>query len=135
MLALDATTREICMMRRQRTSTPLAALVMLNDPTFVEASRVLAERLLRNAGPEVEDCIRQGFERTVSRQPSDMELAELMALYEMQLAIYRDDRQSAEELLAVGESQHGGLLPADQHAALTCVASVLLNLDETISKE
>ncbi|MEC7502198.1 MAG: DUF1553 domain-containing protein [Planctomycetota bacterium] len=135
MVALDATNREVCTMRRQRTSTPLAALVMLNDPTFVEAARALAGSLLRLEGLDVEDCIREGYLRVVSRSPSSQEMEELLRLYKRQQKIYRDDPQAAESLLAVGDSPAESSLPVDMHAALTCVASVILNLDETISKE
>ena len=135
MVALDAPNREICMLRRQRTSTPLMALVMLNDPTFVEASRVLAQRILLEAGPQPEDCIRLGFELALSRPPNAGELAELRSLYERQLAVYQADGEAAEKLVTFGESPRDADLPLDQHAAMTCVASVLLNLDETISKE
>ena len=135
MVALDATNREVCTMRRQRTSTPLAALVMLNDPTFVEAARALAGSLLRLEGLDVEDCIREGYLRVVSRSPSSQEMEELLRLYKRQQKIYQNDLQAAESLLAVGESPAESSLPVDVHAALTCVASVILNLDETISKE
>ena len=135
MVALDATNREVCTMRRQRTSTPLAALVMLNDPTFVEASRALAGDLLQTKGLNIEDCIREGYMRTVSRPPGVPEIADLLRLYEKQYAIYSQDLVAAKSLLSVGESLRDDSFPLDVHAALTCVASVLLNLDETISKE
>ena len=83
----------------------------------------------------MEDCIREGYLRVVSRSPSPQEMEELLRLYEWQKEIYRDDPRSAESLLAVGESPPESSLPIDVHAALTCVASVILNLDETISKE
>ena len=133
MVALDATNREVCTMRRQRTSTPLAALVMLNDPTFVEAARALAGDLLQTQGLNVEDCIREGYMRTVSRPPSAKELDELVHLYHRQHEIYSEDVEAAKSLLAVGESSRDTASPVDAHAALTCVASVILNLDETIS--
>ena len=135
MVALDAPNRELCMMRRQRTSTPLMALVMLNDPTFVEASRALAERILLASDDNMENCIRLGFQLTLSRKPNATELAELLSLYEEQLAVYRTKRDAAGELLSLGESERDPNIPVEQHAAMTCVASVLLNLDETISKE
>ncbi|MBC19770.1 MAG: hypothetical protein CMJ74_05880 [Planctomycetaceae bacterium] len=135
MVALDATNREVCTMRRQRTSTPLAALVMLNDPTFVEAARALAGSLLKSSSLEIEDCIHQGYLRVVGRSPSAEELDELLRLFARQREIYREDRRAAESLVSVGESPHDSSLPVEVHAALTCVASVILNLDETISKE
>jgi len=135
MVALDAPNRELCTMRRQRTSTPLMALVMLNDPTFVEASRALAERILLASDDKMENCIRLGFELTLSREPNATELVELLSLYKQQLAVYRVKRNAAEELLTLGESERDPNIPVEQHAAMTCVASVLLNLDETISKE
>ena len=135
MVALDATNREVCTMRRQRTSTPLAALVMLNDPTFVEASRALAGNLLQTAGPDIENCIREGYARSLSRYPNQNEVEELLSLYHKQREIYSKDSEAAKALLAVGESSPDAALPVDAHAALTCVVSVISNLDETISKE
>ena len=135
MVALDATNREVCTMRRQRTSTPLAALVMLNDPTFVEAARALAGSLLQSEGSDIEDCIHAGYLRVVGRSPNSQEMDELLRLFGRQQGIYRDDRRAAEALVTVGESPRDSALPVDVHAALTCVASVILNLDETISKE
>ena len=135
MVALDATNREVCAMRRQRTSTPLAALVLLNDPTFVEAARMLAEELLRSANGNIEKCIEQAFSRTLSRSPSRQERDELMSLYNDQVEVYRQDPDAATDLLGVGESPRNETLPAVVHAALTCVTSVILNFDETLSKE
>ena len=135
MVALDATNREVCAMRRQRTSTPLAALVLLNDPTFVEAARMLAEELLRSSGGDIGKCIEQAFSRTLSRSPSRQERDELMALYNEQVEVYQQDPDAAIDLLAVGESARDETLPAGVQAALTCVTSVILNFDETLSKE
>ena len=135
MVALDATNREVCTMRRQRTSTPLQALVMLNDPTFVEAARVLAGQLLQSNGNDIEKCLQEAFSLALSRSPTPSELEELVTLYNQQVEIYKKDASAATALLAVGESPHDESLPADAHAALTCVASVILNFDETLSKE
>ena len=83
----------------------------------------------------MENCIRLCFELTLSRETNATELVELLSLYKQQLAVYRVKRNAAEELLTLGESERDPNIPVEQHAAMTCVASVLLNLDETISKE
>jgi hypothetical protein len=108
---------------------------MLNDPTFVEASRALAGNLLQTAGPDIENCIREGYARSLSRYPNQNEVEELLSLYHKQREIYSKDSEAAKALLAVGESSPDAALPVDAHAALTCVVSVISNLDETISKE
>jgi len=91
--------------------------------------------MLHASGDKMEKCIRLGFELTCSREPNTTELVELLSLYEEQLAVYRAERNAAKELLTLGESERDPKIPVEQHAAMTCVASVLLNLDETISKE
>ncbi|MEK6249218.1 MAG: DUF1553 domain-containing protein, partial [Planctomycetales bacterium] len=135
MAAMDAPNREVCTMRRQRTSTPLMALVMMNDPTYVEAARSLAQRIMLEAGPSTEDRVRLAYEITLGRQPEATEVAELVDLYQRQLVVYQRDSDSAASLLAVGETLRDESLDTSEHAAWTCLTSVLLNLDETISKE
>jgi hypothetical protein len=133
MTLFDAPTRETCTVIRARTNTPLQALVLMNDPTFVEAARQLAERTLGEPG-SVNDRIIYGFRLVTARTPEPNEVADLRGLLERQRARYAEQPQSAERLLAVGDSPSEGRWPAAERAAWTIVASVLLSLDETITR-
>ena len=135
LFAIDAPTRETCLVRRQRTNTPMMALVLLNDPTFVEAARHLAERALREAGPNLQDRIRFAFLTATCRDPKPAELGALTKAYRRQHEIFEADRPAAEQLLGVGESARDERLDAIDCASMTAVANIILSLDETISKE
>ena len=136
MSTFDAPTRETCTIRRARTNTPLQALVLLNDPTYVEAARKMAERVLSSA-PEktVASRLRQAFRIAVARGPRSDEQAAIIELYDKALQQFRDDGQAAKELLAVGRSPANPELDPAELAAWTIVCATILNLDETISKE
>ncbi|HET6880696.1 MAG TPA: DUF1553 domain-containing protein [Pirellulales bacterium] len=134
LLAFDAPTRETCVVRRSRTNTPLQALVVLNDPTFVEAARKLAERVLKSDCPADDDRLRLAFSIVLSRRPDDLEQAELARLLSRQIEKYRGDLRLAEALLSVGESKPDVSLPSADVAAWTIVAHAILNLDEALSK-
>ncbi len=131
----DAPDREKCIARRSRTNTPLQALVLMNDPTYVEASRALAERMVREGGSESSDRVRFGYERALARPPSEIESRLLENLANEQEAKFRNAAAQAQELLRVGDIPADGSIPAPELAAWTVVASSILNLDETISKE
>lgn len=133
MSTLDAPNREVCTVRRPRTNTPLQALVLMNDPTYVEASRKFAERLLQ-AAPDEHDRFVLAFRSATGRTPSDRELAVLRTVFDNQLARYRNNAEAALELMRVGESPYDTRFDLSQLAAWTMVASTLLNLDETITK-
>jgi hypothetical protein len=130
----DAPDRESCTVRRARTDTPLQALVLLNDPTYVEAARKLGERLLTEAKSQKER-ISLAYLLAMSRTPKPEELQVLQSLHDHQLAVYQADREAALQLLAVGESPRNEQLDPAELAAWTMVASAVLNLDETISKQ
>jgi hypothetical protein len=130
----DAPDRETCTVRRARTNTPLQALVLLNDPTYIEASRKLAERILTEGGETADARIDFLFRLATARRPSDREHAILMALLRDQERKYREDVKAAEELLKVGESNRNSTLPKDQVAAWTTMASAVLNLDEAVTR-
>jgi len=134
MTTFDAPTREKCVVQRQRTNTPLQALVTLNDVQFVEAARHLAERMLR-AGDSFEARVDRGFELCTSRPASASRREVARTTLDEQLATYRADPASAAALLAVGESERDATLDAAEHAAWTVLASMLLNLDETLNRE
>jgi hypothetical protein len=130
----DAPDREKCTARRLLTNTPLQALALLNDPTYVEASRALAARMLKEGGSTDESRIRFAFQLTTARPPAAKEVAILESLETRELANYRQHPEAAKKLLAVGESP-APTGDAAQLAALTTVASAILNLDETVTKE
>jgi hypothetical protein len=120
--------------RRLATNTPLQALVLLNDPTYVEASRKLAERVLAEAGGSDDARISAAFRLTLARAPHEREVAILKELLAEQTAKYRRDRAAAETLLSVGESPRDPRFDAAELAAWAVVAGAILNLDETVTR-
>mgnify|MGYP003314517373 FL=1 len=135
MLLFDAPTREKCIAQRARTNTPLQALVTLNDVQYVEAARHLAERMIAQAGPRAQERIAWGFRLATSRTIEERELAILLRVYEDSEEKYREDSEAAVKLLSAGELSRDEYLDSAEHAALTIVASMILNLDETLSRE
>ncbi|MCA9211761.1 MAG: PSD1 domain-containing protein [Planctomycetales bacterium] len=135
MVTLDATSREVCTIRRVRTNTPLAALVTLNDPVYVEAAQALARRMMLDIESGIEDRVRYGFLRVLSRPPSQQEMTRLIALYETERDYYESNvlaaKQMATSLLGPADDD----LDIHKLAAWTVVANVLLNLDETLTKD
>lgn len=133
--AFDAPDREKCTIRRARTNTPLQALALLNDPTYVEASRALAERLLREAPSDPGQRLERAYELALSREPNGRERDLLLTLLNRELETFQADPEAAKALLSVGESPWPKKLDAAELAAWTTVSSTILNLDETITKE
>jgi Protein of unknown function (DUF1553) len=131
----DAPDREKCVARRALTNTPLQALVLLNDPTYVEAARALAQRALREGGNDANSRIAYAFRRATSRKPTKPESGLLRALLDRQRSHYRSEREAAAELVRVGESKSDERIDDRELAAWTIVMSAILNLDETITKE
>ncbi|MBI3684071.1 MAG: DUF1553 domain-containing protein [Acidobacteria bacterium] len=131
----DAPDREKCVARRARTNTPLQALVLMNDPTYVEAARTLAEKVLAGSRPSSSARITMAYQLAAARSPAPSEVKLLAQLAEKQRAIYRRDPDSARKLIAVGESKPAANLDPVELAAWTTVASAVLNLDEVITKE
>jgi hypothetical protein len=134
MMTFDAAARETCVVRETRTNTPLQALTLLNDVTYVEAARVLAERAMQSA-VSVEDRLSLAFRLVLSRAPTARELEILSQDFRDQLARFREHPRSATELLAVGESKAAASLDPGGLAAMTAVAGLILNLDEAITRE
>ena len=130
----DASNRQTCRVRQSSTSTPLHALTTLNDPTWVEAARMLAEQLMHNSS-NVSDQLSQAARRVLCRSVSDREQALFRRTYDKQLEIYRQDAAASQALLGVGESQRDSQLPAAEHAALTQTCLALFNLDEALTRE
>lgn len=133
-LTLDGPTRETCVVRRSRTNSPLQSLLLLNDVTYVEAARALASRVLRESGPSPAERARFAFRLTTGRDPDEAETVLLCDLYKRQLDEYGRRHADAVELLKAGELPLDASLDQAELAAWTLVASVLLNLDETITQ-
>ena len=110
LVTFDAPDREKCLSRRSRTNTPLQALVLINDPTYVEAARALAERMLKEGGRDLAQRIRYGFRLATARVPSSPELNILLDAARQQLRDYRKDKKAATALMVVGESGYNGTL-------------------------
>ena len=135
MLVFDAPYRETCTVRRSRTTTPLQALNLLNDPTYVEAARLLAQRMMQEGGTALESRIRHGFRLATGREPRRAELGVLVNGWRRMQVSFRADHPAAKSLLTVGETSANSTLDPVELAAYSTVASTLLNLDETITKE
>jgi len=135
MMTFDSASRETCIVRPMRTNTPLQALATMNDVTYVEAARRLAERMLTEAGGTPGERIIFAFRLATGRRPNGTELLVLAAGLEKQRTHYDADPAAAEKLVDFGESKHNQSLKATELAAYTAVASVILNLDEAITKE
>jgi hypothetical protein len=131
----DAPDREKCTARRALTNTPLQALILMNDPTYVEAARALAQRALLDGGKDEKSRLTYAFRLATARPPTGKESGVLRGLLKGRLDAYRKDPKSAIKLLAVGESPYDKKLDAAELAAWTTVASTILNLDETITKQ
>jgi hypothetical protein len=134
MTSFDATTREVCTARRETTATPLQALVLLDDPQFVEAARVLGERLLRSRGEDLAGRIDETFRLLTGRRPEARERAVLERLYREQHAYFSSHREAAERLRKVGERPADPSLPAAEAAASAVLASAVLNHDGFVMK-
>ena len=135
MSVFDAPSREVCIVNRQRTNTPLQALALLNDTVFVEASRKLAERAMNEGGVKPAERITHAFRLAVARKPTEAELKILLDGFNYHLANYFSEPESAAKLSGVGESAKNPNLDARELAAYTATASVILNMDQTITKE
>jgi hypothetical protein len=133
MATFDAPDREFCLVRRARTNTPLQALVLLNDPTYVEASRKLAERCL-TATNEVDARIDLAFRHVLSRQPDQTERETIRQILDEATEAFTQEPAAAEEYLTIGASPRDMALPPVELAAWSAAISVLMNLDEAISK-
>lgn len=132
--AFDAPTREECTVERPRSSTPLQALVLLNDPSYVEAARVLAERTIKEGGKMPSDRLNWAYRRAVSRNAKPEEATLLLALYAKHKAEFTNDPQAARKLVSTGERVLPSDVDAIELAAWTSVARVILNLHETITR-
>jgi hypothetical protein len=133
MLNFDAAERHFCITKRQKTSTPLQALVVMNDPQFVEASRVLAQQMLKNS-KNLDEQIEYGFMALTSRKPSIKELGILKELYNEEYSDFRKNPGRVKQILTAGEYPVDKQLNPAQLAAGTIVASTVMNFDEFLIK-
>ncbi|MDB5243118.1 MAG: cytochrome, partial [Spirosoma sp.] len=133
MLNFDAAERHTCIVKRQKTSTPLQALVTLNDPQFVEAARVLAQRSLANGDRDTQ-LINKTFKSVISRLARPEELKLIQQLYTEELADFKKNPKRAQELLSVGEYPIDKKLNPTELAAWTVVTSTVMNFDEAVVK-
>ncbi|MDB5390980.1 MAG: hypothetical protein JWM11_6626 [Planctomycetaceae bacterium] len=135
MTTFDAPSRENCSVRRPRTNTPLQALALMNDKQYVEASRALAQRMMLEGGATAEERLALGFRLLTARRPSAEEIAVLIPLYQAQLTIYQADKDAATKLISYGDSKRDEKLEISELAAWTMMANLMLNLDESVTKE
>ncbi|MEQ8785412.1 MAG: PSD1 and planctomycete cytochrome C domain-containing protein [Pirellulaceae bacterium] len=134
MSIFDAPSREACTVARARTNTPLQALVLMNDVQFVEAARHFAQRAMREGGETDEERATWAFRLATSRAPDADELKTLLATYHAHLAEYQANEEAARKLLSQGESPRDESLPVAEQAAWTMLCSLILNLNETVTK-
>jgi hypothetical protein len=134
LVAFDAPSREECTAERVRSNIPQQALVLMNDPTYVEASRVLAERIVKEGGATPEKRIEWAYRHVLSRSVKSEESRILLALYAKHLNEYKADPKAAAELLGTGLAPAAKEIDAAELAAWTSVARTILNLHETITR-
>ena len=135
MNVFDASSREYCMVRETRTNTPLQALNLMNDTTYIEAARMMAQRMLNDGGAKPEDRIALGLRLAAGRRPDATETQVLLGNLRSQLEYFHDHSQEATRLLAVGAKPSDSKLNSEELAAYAVIASLILNLDEVITKQ
>ena len=134
MNTFDAPSRESCSVRRERTNTPLQALLLFNDPQYVEAATALAARVMRETGAD--PCLRaeRMLRLCLGREVHEIEVAELVAGYEQDLETFRTDPDSAQQLISIGIVPMDEDFEAAELAAWTMAANLLFSLDEVVTK-
>jgi len=132
--SFDVPKRVVCVAKRDTTNTPLHAFVLMNGPQFVEAARVLAERLLADSAGDADRALARAFEGLTSRSPDDEERRIVRTMYEQQVGWYRDHPEEAEQLVAIGAMKRGDVLPVADVAAATAVINALMNYDGAVVK-
>jgi len=134
LLAFDAPSREECTVERPRSNTPQQALVLLNDPTYVEAARVFAQRIINEGGTDSTQRLNWAFETALSRQATKQESNVLMNVYGKHLVMFQADTDSARSLVAVGNATTPTQVDVAEHAAWTSIARIIFNLHESITR-
>jgi hypothetical protein len=134
MLLFDSPSREICTVKRGRSNTPTQALALLNEVTYVEAARRLAEGMILKGGATPESRVEWAFQRVLARKPDAFERATVTNRLKARLEKLLPDEAAARQMIAVGKSKPETSLVPGELAAYTVTANVLLNLDETVSR-
>ena len=134
MMTLDAAKRDVCMVQRERTASPLQALVLLNDPQLLEAARVLGARMLGENDQDVTRSLRAMFQALTSRIPGDAEMRVLQDLFAEQYDFYQQHPGEAEKFMSVGDAPRNSTLPAPLLAAMGVLANTVMNLDQCVVK-
>ena len=134
MTIFDAPSREACLVRRERTNTPLQALLSMNESQFVEVSRALAERTLREAGPTTDERLVYMFRLATVRKPDSKDLAELTGAFQDFLAHYTKEAGGSRELITIAESKPASKFNPSELPARTIIGNMILNLDEVMTK-
>ncbi len=134
MLTLNAAKRDVCLVKRQATATPLQSLVLLNDPQYVEAARALAQKVLEQVEGSADEKMILLFRTLTSRAPNGAELQLLNTAYEEQRQMFEQQPERAAELLAIGDLPLNENLATTEVAALTVVAEMVMNFEESVTK-
>ena len=134
MMSLDSSKRDVCVVKRERTSSASQALVLLNDPQFVEAARMLGQRMLKKHGDDVGAVVEEMFRVLTSHRPSAQEREILNKLYREQLSNFEQNPEQAEQFLKTGDAPRDESIPAARLAAAGVLASALMNFDEYVMK-
>ena len=134
MMNFDAPDRYYCVVRRQKTATPLQSLVLMNDPQFIEAARMLAERSLKEGGTNPEQRIDFIFKCLIGRAPQPEETLLMQELLQEELRQFEEEKERAQALLAIGEKANDAKLDPAELAAHTIIASTIMNFDEFVMK-
>ena len=134
MLAFDAPSREECAAERPRSNIPQQALVLLNDPVFVESARTFAEKILKSDRKRDEDKISFAFDHALTRKPSNEEIKVILDLLKNQRERYREDEKAAIELLKTGMKAYDTSIEVSELAAWTSISRTLLNMYETTAR-
>jgi len=134
MMALDASKRDVCRVKRERTSTPLQALVMLNDPQIIEASRILGEKFYNKHKGNIPLILDEMFTASTGRSPSEKELKLIRDMFMEQKSEFLKDPESSKKFLSVGDASYDQNVPKEELAALGVLANAIFNLWESIAK-
>jgi hypothetical protein len=134
MLIMDAPSRDLCSVKRQETNTPLQALLLLNDPQVLEASKSLALQAWEQGGADAAERITYMFRAVTSASPEEAELQLLLDYFEEERAAYTEKQEEARSYLSVGAYTLPDTLPLADMAAYTLVANTIFNLDEAITR-
>jgi hypothetical protein len=134
MLTFNATSREVCIARREPTASPMQALVLLNDPQFIEAARVLAEKIFSQQNQTLNSHIDEAFRFLLGREPKPREAEISEKLFDEQLEFFKSNGSAAEKILSIGEHPRSSNLAKSDVAAMTMLLNTLMNHDEFVMR-